>query len=130
DCPHREKLGCLEQLHQVFEPAAFRWDVREQWQDMVTHMVDAQTPDGLVPDIAPELVVFDFDFEPGVRDDVNGGGAIWHLPALRWGHYGTLEPAQEAWDAGLRYLDYLEEQAGEGLLGTGLGDWIALDEST
>ena len=130
DCPHREKLGWLEQLHLVFEPVAFRWDVREQWQDMVTHMVDAQTPEGLVPDIAPELVVFDFDWEPGFRDDVNWGGAIWHLPALLWRHYGTLEPAREAWDAGLRYLEYLEGKAGDGLLATGLGDWIALDEST
>ena len=130
DCPHREKLGWLEQLHLVFEPLAFRWDVRDHWHDMVTHMVDAQTREGLIPDIAPELVIFDFDWEPGFRDDVNWGGAIWHLPALLWRQYGTLEPAHEAWDAGLRYLDYIERQAGGGVLATGLGDWIALEEST
>ena len=130
DCPHREKLGWLEQLHLVFEPLAVRWDILEHFSDMITHIVDAQTPTGHIPSIAPELVVFDFDWEPGFRDDVNWGGAIWHLPALLWRHYGTLEPAREAWDAGLRYLTYLERRAGEGLLGTGLGDWIALDEST
>lgn len=130
DCPHREKLGWLEQLHLVFEPVAFRWDIRDHWHDMVTHMVDAQTAEGLIPDIAPELVVFDFDWEPGFRDDVNWGGAIWHLPALLLRQYGTLEPAREAWDAGLRYLDYIEQQAGDGILASGLGDWIALDEST
>ncbi|WP_420112301.1 family 78 glycoside hydrolase catalytic domain [Pseudactinotalea sp.] len=130
DCPHREKLGWLEQLHLVFEPVAFRWDVRDHWHDMVTHMIDAQTAEGLIPDIAPELVVFDWDWETGFRDDVNWGGAIWHIPALLWRHYGTLEPAHDAWDAGLRYLDYLDEKAGDGLLSTGLGDWIALDEST
>ncbi|WP_147915612.1 family 78 glycoside hydrolase catalytic domain [Ruania zhangjianzhongii] len=130
DCPHREKLGWLEQLHLVFEPLAFRWDVREHFHDMITHMGDAQTSTGLIPDIAPELVVFDFDWEPGFRDDVNWGGAIWHLPALLWRHYGTLEPAEQAWEAGLRYLSYLDDRAGDGLLATGLGDWIALDEST
>ncbi|WP_156252889.1 family 78 glycoside hydrolase catalytic domain [Pseudactinotalea terrae] len=130
DCPHREKLGWLEQTHLVFEPLAFRWDIRDHWHDLVTHMADAQTPEGLVPDIAPELVVFDFDWEPGFRDDVNWGGAIWHLPALLHRHYGTLEPARDAWDTGMRYWDYIETKAGDGVLGTGLGDWIALDETT
>lgn len=130
DCPHREKLGWLEQTHLVFEPLAFRWDIRDHWHDLITHMVDAQTSAGLVPDIAPELVVFDIDGEPGFRDDVNWGGAIWHIPALLWRHYGVLEPAHDAWDAGLRYLSYLDAMAGDGLLATGLGDWIALDDST
>lgn len=130
DCPHREKLGWLEQTHLVFEPLAFRWDIRDHWHDLIAHMRDAQTADGLIPDIAPELVVFDVDGEPGFRDDVNWGGAIWHLPALLWRHYGALEPARDAWDAGLRYLEHIDGQAGDGVLATGLGDWIALDDST
>lgn len=130
DCPQREKLGWLEQLHLVFTPVAFRWDIREQWTDMVTHMVDAQLKNGQIPSIAPELTVFDFDFEPGFRDDVNWGGAIWHIPRLLHRHYGDLEAADRGWDAGLRYLEFLDECAGDGLLSTGLGDWIAIDEST
>jgi len=130
DCPHREKLGWLEQLHLVFAPLAFRWDIRAQWTDMITHIADAQTPSGLIPSIAPELVVFDFDFEPGFRDDVNWGGAIWHIPHLLHRHYGDAEAGERAWEAGLRYLTYLDEQAGDGLLTTGLGDWIALDDTT
>lgn len=126
DCPHREKLGWLEQLHLVFEPVAHLYQVHDHLSDMITHMVDAQTPEGLIPDITPELVVFD----GGFRDDVNWGGAIWLLPWHLYRAYATLEPARRAWDAGVRYLDYLDTLAGVGILDHGLGDWITLDDST
>ena len=126
DCPHREKLGWLEQLDQVFEPVSARFDVSAHYADMITHMQDSQTPDGLIPDIAPELVVF----EDGFRDDVSWGGVVWHLPRHLHRQYGDLAPARHAWDAGVRYLDYVERSAGGGLLDHGLGDWITLDDST
>lgn len=126
DCPHREKLGWLEQLHLVFEPVAHLYHVHDHLSDMITHMIDAQTPDGLIPDIAPELVVFD----GGFRDDVNWGGAIWLLPWHLYRAYDTLEPARRAWDAGVRYLTYLDNLAGDGILDHGLADWITLDDST
>ncbi|HEY9292167.1 MAG TPA: family 78 glycoside hydrolase catalytic domain [Microlunatus sp.] len=134
DCPHREKLGWLEQTHLVFEPLAFRYDIRRHFADLITHMADAQTADGLVPDIAPELVIFDSpthigpDF--GFRDDVNWGSAIWQLPRLLYRTYGDLRPAREAWVPGLRYLDYIDGLAGADLLDHGLADWITLDDST
>ena len=53
DCPHREKLGWLEQLDQVFLPVSFRFDVADHYADMITHMKDSETHDGLIPDIAP-----------------------------------------------------------------------------
>ncbi len=129
DCPHREKLGWLEQDHLVFEPIAFAWDVRSHWADLVTHMCDAQTPEGMIPDTAPELVNFDFSGEPGYRDDVNWGSAIWRVPYLLHREYGDLEPARAAWDAGVRYLAYIDRLAGDALLDHGLADWITLDAS-
>lgn len=126
DCPHREKLGWLEQLDQVFEPVSARFDVSAHYADMITHMQDSQTPDGLIPDIAPELVVF----EDGFRDDVSWGSVIWHLPRHLHRQYGDLAPARQAWATGVRYLDYIERSADGGLLDHGLGDWITLDDST
>lgn len=128
DCPHREKLGWLEQLHLVFEPLAHRFDIRAHLSDMIIHMRDAQTDDGLVPNTAPELVVFDSD--PGYRDDVNWGSAIWQIPMQIYRTYGDLQPARDAWGAGLRYLDYVDGIAGDEVLDHGLADWISLDEST
>ncbi|WP_175477083.1 family 78 glycoside hydrolase catalytic domain [Ruania alba] len=129
DCPHREKLGWLEQDYLVFDALAFRWDIRAHWNDIVVHMVDAQTDAGLIPSIAPELVVFDF-LDPGFRDDVNWGGAIWHIPAALYRCYGDLTAAQTAWTAGVRYLEYLEGQVEDDLLDAGLGDWITLCPTT
>ncbi len=129
DCPHREKLGWLEQDHLVFEPLAFRWDICNHFTDMIQHMEDAQTKDGLIPDIAPELVVFDFLNEPGYRDDVNWGSAIWQIPFHLYRTYGDLKPARLALTAGRRYIEYIESLAGNGLLDHGLSDWIALDLS-
>ncbi|WP_168207540.1 family 78 glycoside hydrolase catalytic domain [Microlunatus elymi] len=139
DCPHREKLGWLEQDHLVFEPVSFRYDVRGHFADLITHLADAQTAEGLIPDIAPELVIFDIathigsDF--GYRDDVNWGSAIWRLPLLLYRTYGDLGPAREAWAPGLRYLAYIDRLADAHpdhgkLLDHGLADWISLDDST
>ena len=134
DCPHREKLGWLEQDHLVFEPVARRYHIDDHFADLITHMSDAQTADGLIPDIAPELVVFDIpthlgtDF--GYRDDVNWGSAIWQIPRLLHRTYADLEPARRAWQPGMAYLDYIDRLAGDDLLDHGLADWITLDDAT
>ncbi|TMR24797.1 hypothetical protein ETD86_03440 [Nonomuraea turkmeniaca] len=126
DCPHREKLGWLEQTHLVFGPVSHLYDVRDHFADLIIHMIDAQTAEGLIPSIAPELVVF----EGGFRHDVNWGSAIWRLPEQLWRVFGDLDPARRAWTAALRYLNYVTSQARDGLLHDGLADWITLDEST
>lgn len=126
DCPHREKLGWLEVTHLLFEPLAHLYDIHAHFSDLITHMGDSQTGDGLIPDIAPEFV----GFEDGFRDDINWGGAIWLVPDAIYRTYGDLAPARAAWDAGVRYLDYIATAAGGDILDHGLGDWITLDEST
>ncbi|SDT36325.1 family 78 glycoside hydrolase catalytic domain [Microlunatus soli] len=134
DCPHREKLGWLEQLHLVIDPLTRSFDVADHLADMITHMADAQTADGLIPSITPELVVFDHPThigdDHGFRDDVNWGSAIWQLPWALYRTYGDLAPARAAWEPGLAYLRYLQGIAGDGLLDHGLADWITLDDST
>ncbi|MHC5795534.1 family 78 glycoside hydrolase catalytic domain [Lacisediminihabitans sp. FW035] len=127
DCPHREKLGWLEQLHLVFGPLSHLFDVRAHFQDVVTNILDAQTVEGMIPDIAPELTVF----EGGFRSDVNWGGAVLEIPWRLYQEYGDARTLARAWEAGVRYLDYLAVEADGGLLADhGLGDWITLDDST
>lgn len=126
DCPHREKLGWLEQLHLVFGPLSHAFDIHAHFRDVVTNIVDAQTEDGLIPDIAPELVVFG----GGFRSDVNWGAAVLEIPWRLYATYGDPRPLAAAWDVGVRYLDYLAREAGDGSLDHGLGDWKTLDDST
>jgi hypothetical protein len=56
DCPHREKLGWMEQDHLVFEPMVYGYDLQAYADDLVRTIADAQATDvpGLIPDIAPE----------------------------------------------------------------------------
>ena len=59
DCPHRERLGWLEQIHLAGPSLMYRYDLAALLSKMTQDMADAQLANGLVPDIAPEYVVFD-----------------------------------------------------------------------
>ncbi|MEV6110536.1 family 78 glycoside hydrolase catalytic domain [Streptomyces sp. NPDC051940] len=126
DCPHREKLGWLEQIHLVFGPIAFGYDVADYYRELLRTVAEAQTPEGLVPDIAPEYTVF----EGGFRDDPNWGGALVLVPWLLYRRYGDTGTLREHYPAMRRYADYLTGLARGHLLDHGLGDWAASDEST
>lgn len=85
-------------------------------------MADAQTPDGLVPNIAPEYVVF----EGGFRDSPEWGSA---LILAAWQHFvwtGDDTPLRRHYAAMRRCLAYLDTKATGHLLSHGLGDWYDL----
>ncbi|GAB3921272.1 hypothetical protein GCM10029976_008090 [Kribbella albertanoniae] len=126
DCPHREKLGWLEEIHLVFGPIAFGYDVADYYRELLKVVAEAQTADGLVPDIAPEYTVF----EHGFRDDPNWGSALVLAPWLLYRQYGDVDTLREHFPAMIRYVDYLTSKANGHLLDHGLGDWGAFDEST
>ncbi|MER6949573.1 family 78 glycoside hydrolase catalytic domain [Nonomuraea sp. NPDC000554] len=126
DCPHREKLGWLEQVHLLFDVVAYNYDVAAYYRELLVTMAEAQTSEGLVPDIAPEYVVFEDLF----RDDPNWGGAIVRVPWQMYRWYGDRAALETHYTAMSRYVDYLTGRADDGILGYGLGDWIGLDSST
>ncbi|QFY07436.1 Bacterial alpha-L-rhamnosidase [Nonomuraea phyllanthi] len=126
DCPHREKLGWLEQTHLLFDVVAYNYDVAAYYRELLVTIAEAQTDDGLVPDIAPEFLVFDAPF----RDDPNWGGAIVRIPWQLYRWYGDRSAMETHYDAMRRYVDYLTGKADGGILSHGLGDWIGLDTST
>ena len=64
DCPHREKLGWLEQTYLVGPSIHYNYDIQRLYNKIVDDMIDSQLENGLVPDIAPEYV----PFEGGFRD--------------------------------------------------------------
>jgi len=119
DCPHREKLGWLEQTHLMGEAVHFDHDVFGLFRKQVAGVIDAQTADGLVPDIAPEYV----EFEGGFRDSPEWGSAGVVLPWLAYRWYGDRETLERAWPTMKRYVDYLGTKAEGHLLSHGLGDW-------
>jgi alpha-L-rhamnosidase len=140
DCPHREKLGWLEELHLCFETIARGYDVQAHMGDAVRHMLDGQSTGGLVTSHVPELIVLvprlpaDFTAARGAatafRDDPNWGRAIVEVPWRSYTHYGDAALLHGAFPAMLRYLSYLDSRSSADLLDHGLGDWIEVDGTT
>ncbi len=82
-------------------------------------MIDAQTGDGLIPNIAPEFVLFD----GGFRDSPEWGSAGIVLPWMVYKWYGDKSILVKAWPMMLKYIEYLGGKADNHILLHGLGDW-------
>jgi hypothetical protein len=122
DCPHREKLGWLEQTHLMGNSIKFIYDIHNLYDKIIDDMIDAQLENGLVPDIAPEYV----PFEAGFRDSPEWGSAAIILPWDMYEWYGDIEAVKKAYPMMKRYLKYLENMAENHILSHGLGDWYDL----
>ncbi len=119
DCPHREKLGWLEQTHLMGTAVHFNFDVYHLSRKLVRDMMTAQFPDGMVPNIAPEYTRFEGPF----LQSPEWGSACIILPWLIRSWYGDTQPMEEAWNMMTRYAAYLESKSENHLLDFGLGDW-------
>lgn len=126
DCPHREKLGWLEQDHLVMNPIVRGYDMQASSHDIVRTVANAQLSNGLIPDIAPEFVVFG----GGFRDDPNWGSAMILLPYNFYQSYGDFELISDYYTQMQSYLNYLTTKASGYLLNYGLGDWVTTDNTT
>ena len=119
DCPQREKLGWLEQVHLMAAGLCFNFDLRTVLPKIAADTRDAQLVNGMVPDIAPEYVVFG----GGFRDSPEWGSTAVLAPWQAWTWYGDRRPVEESFETMKRYVDYLDKQSDQGVLSYGLGDW-------
>jgi alpha-L-rhamnosidase len=122
DCPHREKLGWLEQTHLMGGSIHFNFNVYSLYSRLVDDMIMAQLPNGLVPDIVPEYVAF----EGGFRDSPEWGSAAVILPWLIGKWYGDQSVMERAWPMMVRYVHYLKTRSENHIVSHGLGDWYDL----
>lgn len=119
DCPHREKLGWLEQTHLAGTSLMFNHDLASTYAKISDDMQDAQLGDGMVPDIAPEYTVF----EGGFRDSPEWGSAVILSPWIAYQFYGDLAPLRAHYESMRRYAEYLNSRSRDHMLAYGLGDW-------
>ena len=122
DCPHREKLGWMEQTFLMGNGINFNHEVYHLYRKLVFDMMDSQTTEGLIPSIAPEYVNFGDYF----RDSPEWGSAGVILPWLLYRWYGDEQILEEAWPMMTRYVAYLEGKSDQHILSYGLGDWYDL----
>jgi alpha-L-rhamnosidase len=122
DCPHREKLGWLEEDHLMGNSIQYNYEIGSLFKKIINDMRLSQTPEGLVPEIAPELTVFD----GGFRDSPEWGSNSIILPWYVYQWYGDKQTLFDSYDMMKRYVGYLEKQANGHILTQGLGDWYDL----
>ena len=119
DCPHRERLGWLEQYHLNGPSLRYEWDLARLFAKGMTDMADSQLETGLVPDIAPEYTVF----SGGFRDSPEWGAAYILVPWQQYLWTGDLELFRRHFDGMKCYVEYLAAKADGNILSYGLGDW-------
>lgn len=128
DCPHREKLGWLEQTHLIGPGLLYNFDLAALYRKIQQDMADAQHESGLIPDICPEYVVF--GYHEGFVDSPEWGSAFiingWYL----YKRTGDMTFFEKYYDRMKCYLDYLTSRAHHHVLHHGLGDWLDIGPMT
>ncbi len=123
DCPHRERLGWLEQCNLNGPSLRYEFDLAQLFSKSVQDMADSQTSagTGLVPDIAPELTVFG----GGFRDSPEWGSSVILVPWQNYLFTGDDTLLHNYYSVMTNYFGYLQNQSVSNFLSypNGLGDW-------
>ena len=126
DCPHRERLGWLEQYHLNGPSLRYEFDLAQVYAKGMNDMKDSQIANGMVPSIAPEFTIFG----KGPTDDTNPfrnspewGSAIVLVPWQQYEFTGDTELLRRYYDEMKRYVAYLDTKASFNIVSFGLGDW-------
>ena len=131
DCPHRERLGWLEQDHLNGPSLRYDFDLAQLYTKILNDIADSQLTNGLVPTTAPEYSIFrnrnDADH---LRNDF-GDSPEWSstliiAPEQQYEFDGDLNLFRLHYDTMARYVDYLDSQATNNIVSYGLGDWYDL----
>ena len=123
DCPHREKLGWLEETHLVAPGLIFNSNLQGLFAATEKNMADAQKPDGMVPTIAPEYTVFAKQGYGPFDDSPEWGSASVLAEWSAYRAYGDIGELQRSYPLMQRYVKFLEGKAKDGIVAYGLGDW-------
>ncbi len=124
DCPHREKLGWLEETHLNGPGLVYNYQLEGFIPKIMRDISDAQWENGLSPNIAPEYISFGGDF----TDSPEWGIAGVMLPWMYYNNYGDKSLIEKYYPVMKKYVDYLSTTADEHILSQGLGDWYDYGE--
>ena len=120
DCPHREKLGWLEQGQLMAPSIMLNYDVAALYTKWLDDVSDSQLPNGLVPDTAPEYVVFrGYD-----RDSPEWGSFSVIVPWYLYQTYGDIAVLRRQYNSMRAYVGFLANRAVGDTITYGVGDWV------
>ena len=123
DCPQRdERLGWTGDADVFAGTAAFNMDVDAFFHKWLRDLREAQSDDGAVPSVVPNL------FKWG------GGAAVWadaavRIPWIMYQRYADLSILRESYDSMKKWVDY-QKKTSKKLIRpeTSYGDWLALSK--
>ncbi len=136
DCPQRdERLGWMGDAQVFCRTASCNMDVAAFFTKWLIDVEDAQTPEGIFPDVAPRLC-----------EDINwvglpnlGGSAGWAdagvvIPYTMWRVYGDRRVIERHYDAMVKWVDWIDRHNPSGLrlnqLANNYGDWLCIPSDT
>ncbi|WP_316847951.1 family 78 glycoside hydrolase catalytic domain [Pedobacter psychrodurus] len=127
DCPHREKLGWLEELHLMGSSVRYNYNAAPLFKKALQDMKNSQLTSGLIPEIAPEYVKFEWGGDM-FRDSPEWGSSGILMPWYLYQWYGDKQAMADYYPMMRGYINYLGTKANKHILSQGLGDWYDLGE--
>ena len=124
DCPHREKLGWLEQDHLVGPSLLYNFDMTQYCPKIIRDITDTQKENGMVPTTAPQFVSFGNLFD----DSPEWGSTLIIMPFQYYEQYGDSTLITRNYPQMGEYADYLTSRSKDGIVNHGLGDWYDVVE--
>ncbi len=132
DCPHRERLGWLEQDHLNGPALRYDFDLAQLFTKTLTDIGDSQLPDGLVPTTAPEYDIFRdktdlFHVRNRYGDSPEWSSSFILIPWQQYEFDGDLGLFRRHYAGMTNYLAFLGSRATTNhILDYGMGDWYDL----
>ncbi len=123
DCPHREKLGWLEQVHLNGPGLLYNLDLTTYLPKVLRDVANSQRADGMVPTVAPQYVVFEWPGMEGFSESPEWGATLIISPWMYYETYGDDSLIREYYPNMVAYVDYLTSRSEGHLIDFGLGDW-------
>ena len=128
DCPHRERLGWLEEDHLNGPALRYEFDLDRLFTKTLNDIGDSQLTNGLVPTIAPEYTIFRDKGDPTHLRGMFGDSPEWSstfilVPWQQYEFAGDLDLFRHHYDPMKAYLAYFATRTKDYLANYGLGDW-------
>jgi hypothetical protein len=123
DCPHREKLGWLEQSYLMGPSTAYTYDIARFYSKIAKDIRDTQADDGMIYTIAP----YPRPVRPGAEDlryTPEWGAAGVLVPWLVYQWYGDTTVLKDNIRMMKSFVDFMQATSDSLAPGPGLGDWF------
>jgi hypothetical protein len=125
DCPHREKLGWLEQVHLMGNSVRYNYEVANYFQKTIRDMKTAQGNSFHIPEYVPEFVKMPF-MDGIFTDSPEWGSTAIIIPWYLYQWYGDKKVLEQNYGLMRNYLQHLKSKSRDHILAYGLSDWYDL----